>query len=263
MQRDVFQQILRARRRAIEPDEVGLPPRPPGKRRGPKVKGLTQTDVDYIMQKGVGTFGKVESRRLVPSPEYLLELARVLRFKDSEYIYVHLELFGTEPALPLNPDAGLTIPHSWQRALNSQSEMAYVNDRRYDLRLYNQAFAEMFPSGEPPCNTMEWMILSDEARDFCLVDWDTEWGPRVIPQFRAAFAAHPEDPVLNRIYERILKDQRALRLYEQGEKAYIHPDGDRRPLHHAKRGMGFATMIAAAPLSSPGARHMVVLFDLA
>ncbi|MGW7362952.1 MmyB family transcriptional regulator [Streptomyces sp. NPDC054841] len=213
------------------------------------------------MARGVGTYQKVESRTLRPSSEYVLELARVLRFGDNEYNYAHLAFLGTEPVLPLNPDAGLTVPPAWQRALEGQREMAYVNDRRYDLHLYNAAFAEMFPSGEPPSNTMEWMLLSDEARDFCLEDWDTEWGPRVIPQFRAALAAHSDDPVLNGIHERILKDKRVRRLYERGEDAYIHPDGDRRPLHHARRGRGFATMIAAQPLSSPGARSMTILFD--
>ncbi|MFD7233581.1 XRE family transcriptional regulator [Streptomyces sp. NPDC059881] len=257
----VLQQILRARRQAIAPEDVGLSRRSPGSRRGPRVSGLTQTDVDFLMDRGVGTYQKVESGALRPSQEYVLELARVLRFEDSEYVYAHLELFGTEPVQPLNPDAGLMVPPSWQRALAGQREMAYVNDRRYDLRLHNEAFADMFPSGALPANTMEWMLLSDEARDFCLEDWDTEWGPRVIPQFRAALAAHPDDPVLNRIHDRVLKDKRARSLYERGEDVYIHPDGDTRPLHHAKLGRGFATMIAAQPLSSPGARYMTILFD--
>ncbi|MFE4829848.1 XRE family transcriptional regulator [Streptomyces sp. NPDC056672] len=256
----LWREILKARRDALQPEDFGLEPRP-DRRPGPTVTGLLQTDVDLIMKKPVGTYGRLESGRLRPTAEYLVEVARQLRLDNDQYTYVHLELFQTEPVLPLDPDAGLCVPPDYQRALDGQQHMAYITDRRYDVRMYNAAFTEMFLDGKVPGNTMRWMLLSEEARDHTLSRWDVEWGPRVMPQFRAALAAHPEDPVHNRLLGDILEDRRARRIYDRMEDAYIHPDGDRRPLHHATLGPGWVTMIAEQPLSSPGARHMTLLFD--
>ncbi|MFF1478083.1 XRE family transcriptional regulator [Streptomyces sp. NPDC058301] len=258
---DVSLQTMRARRQAIEPQDVGLQPRPAAGRRGPRVRGLTQTEVDLLMNRAIGTYQKVESGALRPTSSYLLELARVLQFTDSEYIYAHLEYFGTEPSQPLRPDADLDVPSSWQRVLDGQREMSYVIDFRYDLRLYNSAFAAMFPRGEPPANTTAWMLLDDDARDLCLTDWETAWAPLVISSFRASLAAHPDDPVLKGIHERILNDPRVRPLYEMSDRAKIHPDGDRRPLRHAVLGQGYVTMIVAHLASLTSARHMTILFD--
>ncbi|MBQ0850365.1 helix-turn-helix domain-containing protein [Streptomyces sp. BH-SS-21] len=254
-----MQQILRARRYALEPDSVGLPSR--GSRPGPRVQGLTQNEVDQLTNASSGYYSKVEAGRIPLTADYLLTLARVLRFSEDEYTYSYTQTFGAEPGLPLNPDAGRSVPPVWQRALDTQAEMAYVNDRAYNLRMHNSAFTAMFPSGHPPANTMEWMLLSDEARDFCLENWETEWGPYVMPQFRTALALHPDDPDLQRINERILHDKRALRLHEKAGLPYTHPDGDERPLRHARKGLGRATMILSQPFSSPGSRLMIVLFD--
>ncbi|MEU5437982.1 helix-turn-helix transcriptional regulator [Streptomyces sp. NPDC020719] len=252
---------MRAHRQAIEPQDVGLQPRPAAGRRGPRVQGLTQTEVDLLMNRGIGTYQKVESGVLRPTPSYLLELARILQFTDSEYIYAHLEYFGTEPSLPLRPDAGLDVPPSWQHVLDGQREMAYLIDHRYDLRLYNSAFAALFPRGEPPANTTAWMLLDDEARDLCLLDWETAWAPSVISSFRASLAAHPDDPVLKGIQGRILNDPRVRPLYETNDRAIVHPDGDRRPMRHAVLGPGTVTMLVAHLASQPGTRHMTILFD--
>ncbi|WP_030894270.1 helix-turn-helix domain-containing protein [Streptomyces sp. NRRL F-5053] len=257
--------ILRRYRDGQNPEDLGLSPREV--RPGPRVSGLTQDEVDELMDraghsKGRGTYRKVETGNMRPSREYLRGIAEVLQFTEDDYTFAHLDLFGEEPAEPLNPDAGLVIHPFWERVVTSTAEMAYVNDRRYDVRYYNKAFADMFPSGKPPENTMEWMILDEEARgpDGCLQDWDTVWGPLVISQLFAALAAHRHDQVLNRIHDRILADKRARRLLDR-QGTYVSPDGDRRPLRHAKLGDGTATINASAPLDSPGARFMVILFD--
>ncbi|MFD8902552.1 MmyB family transcriptional regulator [Streptomyces ardesiacus] len=183
----------------------------------------------------------------------------MLRLDEATYTQLHLEFFREPPRLRSPGRSGL--PPAWQRVLDGQQSMAYVNDGCYRLMAWNAEFASMFPSGEPPRNTMEWMLLSDEARDYCLVDWDTAWGPLVVAQLRAALAAYPEDPDLQLLQRQVQRDERAGRLFEHAERTYIHPDGDRRPLRHAKRGLGFATMIVAQPFTVPGGRYMTVLFE--
>ncbi|MBD0743136.1 hypothetical protein BG418_16305 [Streptomyces sp. CBMA152] len=214
-----------------------------------------------MMRKGIGTYQKVESGALRPTPTYLLELARVLRFKDSEYIYVHLEYFGTEPSLPLHPSADPDVPPIWQQVLDGQREMAYITDFRYNLRLYNEPFAEMFLRGEPPENTLAWMLLDREAREFSLVDWESVWLPTLVSALRASLAAHPDDPVLLGIRAQIMEDPWVRGPYHESGSTRIHPDGDRRPLHHAVRGQGHVTMMLSQFLSGSGARYMTLLFD--
>ncbi|MFE0178550.1 XRE family transcriptional regulator [Streptomyces sp. NPDC059002] len=224
-------------------------------------------DVDILMRKrlnrlrGMGTYQRVEAGTRTPSPEYLLHLAQLLGLAESEYVAIHLELYGVEPTHSLDPASGLEVVSAWRKVVEAQQDMAYLTDRRYNLLFHNEAFAAMFPSGQPPQNTMEWMILDDEARDFCLVDWEREWASRAIPQFRMALASQPRDPVLNRIHEGILRDERARKIYDGSADVYLHPDGERRPLHHARRGRGWVEMVAGQPLSSPGARFMLVMFE--
>ncbi|MFJ5817274.1 helix-turn-helix domain-containing protein [Streptomyces sp. NPDC093108] len=253
-----FLEILRSKRHSLSPASVGLPDRGPS--RGPRVTGLRQEDVALLTGRSVVTYARIESGVSKPTADYLRKLAKLLGFKESEYVLASLELFGTEPP-PLDPQAGLRVLPAWERAVNGQSEMAYVNDRCFNLAYFNSAFVSMFPSGRPPKNIMEWMCLSDEARDGVLLDWDSEWAPRVLPQFRAALAAHPRDAELNALKKRILADGRARPFFEYGDNTYIHPDGDRRPLLHPERGSGWATIVAAGPLSSPGARYTTILFD--
>jgi hypothetical protein len=207
-------------------------------------------------------YRKIEAGQVRPSREYLLELARLLRFTESEYIYVHLQLFSSYPVDSLHPDAEASISPAWQRALEKQQEMAYIYDKSFNLRLYNEAFTSMFPSGDPPANMMSWMLLSGEARDFCLVGWDTEWAPHVMSLFSAALAVYQDDPVLQKIQEEVLADQRASRLFERARsEPHIDSDGQRRPLRHAVKGPGYATMLASQPLTAPGARFITMLFD--
>ncbi|MFF8617082.1 helix-turn-helix domain-containing protein [Streptomyces sp. NPDC015350] len=253
-----FCQILQSKRHSISPTSVGLPARGPSP--GPRVTGLRQEDVAGLTNRSVATYARIESGASKPTPEYLRTLALLLRFKESEYVLASLELFGTEPA-PLDPRAGLCVPSVWERAVDGQTEMAYVNDRCFNLAYWNRAFVSMFPSGHTPKNIMEWMCLSDEARDGVLLQWETQWAPRVFPQFHAALVAHPNDPVLASLRTRILADRRARRFFDYGDNTYIHPDGDRRPFLHPQRGTGWVTIVAAGPLSSPGARYTTLLFD--
>ncbi|KOT62940.1 MULTISPECIES: MmyB family transcriptional regulator [Streptomyces] len=256
--RRAFSQLLRTRRERIKPEQLGLPSRAAA-RTGPPVPGVTQTEIDIAMNSGIGVYQKVESGALRPSPGYLLQLARTMRFKESEYVQAHVHLYGTEPKEELFPDSGTVIPAAWEYAVHGQLHMSYAHDRSWRVRFHNAPFRTMFPSGQPPANMAEWFLLSDEARDV-LMDYDRSWGPYLMPQFRLALSRWKHDPELCRIYELILDDKRALRLWDRGETTYMHPDGDRRPMNHGTWGEGEVILLAGQPLSSPGARQLIVPF---
>ncbi|MER5885916.1 hypothetical protein ABT160_18950 [Streptomyces sp. NPDC001941] len=258
-----YQKILQSRRSVLSREDVGLPARKNvARRRGPKVSGLTQRDVDLALNErgGLGYYHMVENGKVRPSSEYLHALARLLCLTPEEYMFVHAWVHGHPPVLPLDTEKASTLAEGWQRVLDGQQQMAYVTDSAFNVELYNARFAAMFPGGRPPANSMEWMLLSDQARDEILTDWDVQWGPRVLPEFWAALESHPEDPDLQRIHARVLRDARLMRLYDR-KVCLVHPDGHRRPLHHALEGRGFATMYAAAPLSSPSSRLMIVEYS--
>lgn len=256
-----FQQLCRARRRALSPADVGLPERP--KRPGPQVVGLLQVEVDLLMGRGMGTYQKVESGAWRPSPSYLCQLAQVLRFKESEFVQSHLDLFGTAPGQPLYPDDAMSIPPGYKEKVAGQRHICYIQNRRWEPVYWNSAYVDLFPSKEVPSNLALWWFTSDEARDpdfGVMINWDEFWGPLLVPQFRASVSAYRDDPVLREINEIIQKDKRIQRLYERGENAYIHPDGDRRPLRHGTLGPGYGTLLSETLQSAPGCREMTVLF---
>ncbi|MFF4699969.1 MmyB family transcriptional regulator [Streptomyces chattanoogensis] len=258
-----FQQLCKARRAALQPTDIGLEERPPG-RRGPKVQGLTQSEVDWAMGGGSDYYGKVEAGLTRPSPEYLLQMARLLRFKSSEYIQSHLDLFGTMPGQQLDPDAHSEISDDYKRKITGQQHICYVQNRRWEPLYYNDAFVEMLPSKRVPDNLAVLWLLSDEARDpehGLMPNWFEDWGRFLVPQFRASVSAFPNDPVLQAISAQVQKDPLVQKLYACGENAYIHSDGDRRRLRHGTKGLGSGTILSVSPQSAPDCREMTVIFD--
>ena len=117
----------------------------------------------------------------------------------------------------------------------------------------------MFPNGDVPANTMRWMLLDACGRE-TLMDWHTAWAPMVLPQLRAALAARPDDEILRQIEKEVLADPETAALYDAGA-SHPHPDGDERPLLHALEGPGWVTMCAAQPMTAPGSRLMILVFQ--
>ncbi|MFI2242413.1 helix-turn-helix domain-containing protein [Streptomyces chrestomyceticus] len=255
-QLEAFRQLCRAKRSVLKPEDVGLPKRTA--QRGPTVPGLTQPEVDTLMRRGFNTYARYEQGRRVPSPAYLLELAVALRFKESEYRQAHMDLYGTTPA-PLDPEAGLDVTPDYKTKIEGQRAISYLNDHRWNLRYHNEAFRQMMPSGKVPSNMAEWFLFSAEARSV-LAGYFEFWAPKLVPQFRASVSASPNDPHLLRLRDRLLRDERLAVIYNQGDNAYIHPDGDRRPMNHGTRGFGWAVMLSARPEASPLFREMTITF---
>lgn len=254
MHRELLREILQSRRRALTPEELGLPAR--RRRPGPQVVGLTQTDIDLVMNRGLGTYGKVESGQLHPSAEYLLELGRVLRMREEEYAEVHLLLFGGRPPTPLHDASGLRVRSAWQRVLAQQSHIAYVHDRRFNILGGSAAWLAAFPAGRSPGNLLQW-ALTDRAARHCLLDWDRSWGPRAASSLRTAIAAYPRDPFLAGLHERAVRDPAVRALLT----APVPPVEQSLLLRHPRQGVGEVTLMTAEPAEAPGARYVIVLFD--
>ncbi|MFF8610872.1 helix-turn-helix transcriptional regulator [Streptomyces sp. NPDC015346] len=256
MNKKALQALLKERRELIDPEAHGLS-RPTG--RGRRARGLSQQQVDELTTRGVDTYNRLETGRYPNPPvEYLRQVARLFGLNEQEWVSLCRYAGIGDPPGPLNQSSGLEVPGVWQEALNGISHMAYVTDASWNLLAYNKPWADLFPGGRIPRNTMRWMLLDPDART-TLLQWKEVWAPLVVPQLRAALTVRTDDETLLQIAKDVRADPDLAPIWVAGG-AHIHPDGDERPILHALHGPGHVTMCASEPLGSPGARMIVLLF---
>ncbi|MDJ0342813.1 XRE family transcriptional regulator [Streptomyces sp. H10-C2] len=223
---------------------------------------MTQLQMDLLLNRAEGTYARLE--RCVPGTAFetlLPEVAKILRLSDQEWAAVWRYALTKEPPYPLQADQGLTIPGAWRGTLDSIGVMAYINDAGWGTVAFNKEFSLMFPRGEVPQNTMQWMLTCAEARD-TLAQWGTQWAPTLIAQVRAAVALHSDNETLAELEWQILADPVSGPLYRAAdEEAYVQPRADvARPLQHATYGLGWVTMCASSIFGAPGSRLMLLPF---
>lgn len=251
--------LLEPKRALVRPEDHGLPTPRSGKP-GPKTAGLTQVDMDTLTNRGERTYNRLVLGLLAnPSEKYLVTVAEILQLSVDEYTLLCIYALGHKPVQQLEHVIDLAARDLWQAACDAQREMMYVTDHAWTLLVHNQAFADLFVGGRAPRNTARWMLLTDEART-TLADWETTWAPAVSAQVQAALAEHPTNDVLRRLEADVRADPRAGQIYTRCNEASIAPDGAVRRLLHPLRGPGTASMVAASPYASPGARMIIVMF---
>lgn len=257
MNKKPLKALLRERRALIDPEGHGFT-RP--SRQGRRAPGLSQQQVDQILHRTIGTYHRLESGT-IPNPgiDLLRDVARLFALNEQEWTSLCRYAGIGDPPGPLNPASGKEIPGVWQVALNGMAHMGLITDASWNVVTYNEHFADLFPNRQTPKNTMRWMLLDPQAREQ-LTDWKTAWAPLVLPQFRAGVAARPTDPVLRSLEKDVTADPDLAELWETGG-AHIHPDGDERPLVHALHGPGWITVCAAEPMTAPGSRFIVMIFN--
>ncbi|MEV6725406.1 helix-turn-helix domain-containing protein [Streptomyces xanthochromogenes] len=259
--RAALRTLLRERRAAVSPASAGFPPRRPGP--GRRVAGLSQEQMDVLLERTPGTYNRFENGQLsTPSAELLTAVATVLRLGEQEWVFLWRLTRREAPPNPLHRDSGLSVPEEWHGLVDGISgAIAYINDAEWNLLAHNKEFAELFPGGEPPANPMRWMLLDPEAREVVLGDWAESWAPLVMPQLRHAVELHPRNAALARLQADVRRDPVAGPLYAAAAAAPIaYPDGSARPLNHALYGPGRVTTCVAEPVTSPGARVVLLLY---
>ncbi|MGW5420476.1 helix-turn-helix transcriptional regulator [Streptomyces sp. NPDC003943] len=256
MNKPALKALLTGRRALICPEEHGLT-RPTGQ--GRRAHGLSQQQVDELTGRALHTYSRLETGRY-PNPPigYLRQIARLFGLNEQEWDSLCRYAGIGDPPGPLSTVSGLEVHGAWQEAVDGISHMAYVTDASWNLLAYNEPLAEAFPGGRTPDNMMSWMLLDPDGR-VTLMNWRTVWAPLVLPQLRAALALRPDDETLLRIARQAVEDPALRPLWVAGG-AQVHPDGDERPLRHARYGPGHVTMCAAQPMAAPGSRLMILVF---
>ncbi|MFF9458047.1 MmyB family transcriptional regulator [Streptomyces flaveolus] len=284
-QKEALQRLLQWKRGEIDPVELGWPKRTG---RGRRSRGLSQAQVAqalFVTEKTYAEFERGNTSQ--PSTEFLDNVAKVLNMAERERAALYVYAVGYEPPFPLDPMAGTNVDPAWQVAVNCVSgQPCYINDVAWNVLAANDDFKLMFPQPEgkspelPERNLIRWMLLCEDAREHHLVDWDTRWAPQVAAQLRTAVAAHPCNADLLQLDKEVNDDPVAGPIYRDHSLAYIHPDGDARPMRHAgyvtppgtedhrsrccdrhaPSQLGTVTMCAAQPFGSPGARFFLLPF---
>jgi hypothetical protein len=249
-----LKKLLKDARARIPPETHGFT-RPT--RQGRRAPGLTQHQVDQLLNRATDTYHRLETGAYANPPTDLLrDVATLFCFTEQEWVALCRYARGEDPPGPLYDTSGDRVPGAWQDAVDGITHMAYVTDASWNVLACNSRFHTLFDGGRAPANTMRWMLLDGRPQ---LTDWATAWAPFVLPQLRGALATRPDDTTLRGIEHDVLADPVARPLYEAGG-ASIHPDGDERPIRHATEGDGWVTMCVAQPMAAPGSRFMILIF---
>ena len=224
--REELRDFLRSRRARLTPADVGLPAA--GRRRTP---GLRREEVAVLAGVGVSWYTWLEQGRDIKvSGDVLDAVARALRLDDAEREHLYL-LAGlnppraeADPAVPVTPEV--------QRLLDAWTPRpGYVRDRYWNFIAINAAARAVFGYGDTDHNCLVTFFTNTRHRALN-ARW-REAAPGVVARFRADAARYPDDPVFDRLIERMLAispefaelwARHEVSSHGQAVKAIRHPD---------------------------------------
>lgn len=230
--------FLRAHRARLEPASVGLAGgrrrRTPGLRREEvaQISGLSATWITWLEQ----------GRDVSASPQALAALAGALQLTPAERGYL-FELSGRrDPAAPAPAgDDGMDAPPALAEAVAAMAVPAYVLDRTWNARVWNDAAAGLFigwldrafEKKGADRNLLHYVFLSKTARRI-IPDWEDR-ARRVLAEFRAETSRHLDDPAIAALIRQLTAQSppfaRAWRAHDVVERV-----GGARSFDHPRRG---------------------------
>lgn len=193
-------EFLRAHRRALAPEDVGIQ-RAKGRRR----RGLRRAEVAELAQISVAYYGFIErGRDLRPSRAVLDALARALRLDSRERSELHSLAGNARTRRPLEPEI---ISEELEELIDAiDPNPAYVVGARWDILGANHTARQLFSDWEAKRSKCERNLLyfycCDPAARSLFVDWEQEAADQ-LALFREAYARHPDDPTFRQLLDEI------------------------------------------------------------
>lgn len=252
-QRAALGAFLRARRETLRPEQFGLPCH--GRRR---TRGLRREEVAQLAGLSTTWYTWLEQGRdMSMSAAALSRLADALALSEAERAYLFELSRHRDPRIAASPQRS-DLPASFRPLVDALSCPAYVADRLWRARCWNEAAADLLRpwlvEGEP--SLLRYMFLTPSARAF-VVDWEDR-ARRLLAEFRAETAIAPDDPDIVELvaelgrgsadFNRLWHDHRVL-AREGGLRIFDHPD----------RGRVRAEQMTLAPIGHPDHRLIVLL----
>lgn len=266
MDRTRVRQILSRARERTDPGDYPQIPRlrldhgmsVRGFGKGRRVPCLTQQEIDLLLGLSLRSdfFSRLERGAIDNPPDHLLRgVAKILRLQEAQYSELYIAFHGHKTPKPLYPEAGRDVAPSWRYTLRDSPVPGYINNFEWDLLDHNQAATDLF--GEPPKNIMRWILSLPPYSDsrIRMPDWADSWGPVCLSQLRFALNEEPHNRSLRQVEAEVLADPTLAEMYRLQRDPYIHPDGTRRLMYHARRReVGTLDAAASEPIGSPGCR---------
>ncbi|WP_051222620.1 helix-turn-helix transcriptional regulator [Conexibacter woesei] len=225
--------LLRARRAALTPADVGLPDGAPRRR----TAGLRREEVAQLAAISPTYYAFLEQGRDVrPSRQVLDALAGALRLDDAERAHLHALVHDAAPAAGagdaaqeeerLDPEVAALVarldPHP-----------AYVSGRRWDVLASNRAARLLWTDWTAlPADdrNMVWFMLGDPRSRDVFVEWEAEARAQ-LARFRAAAERHAGDPGFAALIDRLHAASPEARSWWEGH-AIAPLGGGRKRLRH-------------------------------
>jgi transcriptional regulator with XRE-family HTH domain len=226
-------EFVRARRRTLRPEGVGLPTG--AKRRG---EGLSRAEVAALAYVSVTLYTWLEQGRDFPvSSAALNSVANALRLDESGRAYLLTFRSNDEPAQPKVQDVSASLRSLIERhALGP----AYVMTRRWDIVMWNALMMDLFgPLPAAPwgsVNALWWVFSAEHARTL-YPGW-REMAQRIVSQFRLDFARYPGASDFAEVVEQLRahsadfaalwQQDRDVQVRSEGHIEVVGNDGERR-----------------------------------
>jgi transcriptional regulator with XRE-family HTH domain len=217
--------FIRTHREALAPGPAVL-----GRRRTP---GLRREEVAQLCGLSTTWYTWVEQGRdIALSAAALARLADTLRLTAPERAYLFELTRRRDPAPPASGSGVAAVPDELLAVLRAAAAPAYLLDRQWHVRGWNDAagrlFAPWFDSGET-C-LLRYVFLDPTARAF-IWDWEDR-ARRLLAEFRADTAHAPDDRGIRTLVDGLLRDSEAFGRFwndhavlarEGGERVFNHP----------------------------------------
>lgn len=186
--------FLKARRAAISPASVGLPP---GTRR--MTAGLRREELAGLAGVGLTWYTWLEQGRdIQPSAEMLRRVSKALRLSPADDAYLYL-LAGTPRALPAAPP--VVVSEGVMRVAQLHPAPVFVLDALFDLLAYNERADRLYglstPQGPFEQNQL-WQFFMNPRRRALYLDFPSA-AQNIVALFRLNAVSHVDDPRYQRL----------------------------------------------------------------
>jgi transcriptional regulator with XRE-family HTH domain len=201
--RAALAEFLRARREALSPSQVGLPP---GRAR--RTPGLRREEVAMLAGVSVTWYTWLEQgRRINASTDVLRAIGRALRLDGAGID--HLTALG-QPAPTQAPSVDLygpdDVPSALRRLIDAfEPAPAYVLGPRWEFAAWNAAQARLYPRIDTLAaddRSLLWVLFADPSTRELIVDWDLH-ARQALAEFRASTTALRDDPLMVAMIDRL------------------------------------------------------------
>jgi transcriptional regulator with XRE-family HTH domain len=232
-------EFLKARRRQLTPEELGLPPV------GKRASGLRREEVAVISGVSVSWYTWLEQgRNVTPSREVLDALGRALRLSVAEQIYLR-SLAGYSSSRPVEDSVSLAGLADVQGLLDALGDFpSYAVGPDWHVLCWNKPFSALYPnvSMVPEVDrNLLWLLFTDPYVREMWPDWEIA-AQRCLGEFRAEVGPRLHEPAISRLVEQLLVasetfrvgwENHAVRGFTSRERTFRHPlVGDLQLLQH-------------------------------